>query len=541
MPELITDTCVLRYVAYNPRVPDAHAFPDDIASLKRLVHALQLQIERLKMQLARERRARFGRSSEQTQFALSQLQLTLESLAATTRPEATPPAAVQPATPAPSPVSRRPARRAFPDYLPRETIKHVAPGMSADCSCPSCGGRLRKLGEDVSEMLEYVPASFKVIRHVREKHSCVKCSTVVQAPASSRPIERGIAGPALLAHVLTAKYCDHAPLYRQTQIYARSGVTLDRSLLAQWVGASSKLLRPLVEALSRHVLSADNLHADDTPLPVLEPGRGNTRQGYLWTYVRDERPWGSGVPPAVWYQYSPNRKGEHPRRHLRRFRGVLQADAYAGFDKLYEPRRADEPASVLEAGCWAHARRKLYDIYISADSPIAAEAITRIAALYQIERQIRGHTPDERRAQRQRHAVPILASLHQWLTQTYGQVSRKSELASAIGYTLGNWDALIRYSDDGRIEIDNNAAERSLRGPVLGRKNYLFAGSDAGGERAAAIYSLVQSAHLNGLDPEHYLRHVLERIATHPINRIEELLPWRVAPSIDLPRPLAAA
>jgi transposase len=335
--------------AYNPRVPAVHAISEDLAALKRLVLELQLEIERLKGQLARERHARFGRSSERTELALSQLQLSLDAVGAVMAAAESPQVPQQQA-----PASSRARCRASsrkPAHLPRETLTYVPAALSTGCGCPNCGGRLRKLGEDVAETLEYVPATFKVVRHVREKHSCVKCSTIVQAPAPSRPIERGMAGPALLAHVLTAKYCDHAPLYRQTQIYARSGVILDRSLLAQWVGAAHRLLQPLIDAVGRHVLSADKLHADDTPLPVLEPGRGRVRRGYLWTYVRDERPWASGVPPAVWYQYSPNRRGEHPRRHLRHFRGVLQADAYSGFDRLYEAERSDELPRVQEAGC----------------------------------------------------------------------------------------------------------------------------------------------------------------------------------------------
>jgi len=524
----LTHTQKLHFRGYNPRVRDAPAYPEDVDSLKQLVLSLRLEIERLKGQLAREKRARYGRSSERTEQALAQLQLSLDAIDCAVQANEAKPAHTRPAAPASPRSQRQGSSRKLPTHLPRETVTYVPAAISGGCGCPACGGRLRKLGEDVSEVLEYVPASFKVVRHVREKHSCVKCSTIVQAPAPSRPIERGMAGPALLAHVLTAKYCDHTPLYRQSRIYARAGVELDRSLMAQWVGASHRLLQPLVDALGRHVLSAGKLHADDTPLPVLEPGRGRTRRGYLWTYVRDERPWGSGVPPAAWYQYSPNRRGEHPRRHLRRFRGVLQADAYSGFDQLYEPEQDGEPPRVQEAGCWAHARRKFYEIHVATSSPIAAEAIARIAMLYKIEQQIRGRAANERRAERQIHARPLLQSLHQWLTATYAQVSRKSDLAVAIGYTLGNWDALIRYSEDGRIDLDNNAAERSLRGPVLGRKNYLFAGSDSGGERAAAIYSLVQSAQLNGLDPEAYLCHVLQRIGTHPINRIDELLPWRI-------------
>ena len=452
---------------------DAHASPDDVDSLKRLVRELRLEVARLKGQLARERRARFGRSSERTELALTQLQLSLDAVnvamqAATGSPRRLPPSK----TPA-SPRSRcRTAARQFPAHLPRETITHVPTSLGEGCT--SCGGRLRKLGEDVSEVLEYVPASFKVVRHVREKHSCVKCAAIVQKAACSRPIERGMAGPALLAHVLTAKYCDHAPLYRQSQIYARAGVSLDRSLLAQWVGASHRLLQPLVDALARHVLIAGKLHADDTPLPVLEPGRGRTRRGYLWTYVRDERPWASGVPPAVWYQYSPNRRGEHPRRHLRRFRGVLQADAYSGFDRLYESERDGEPAPVQEAGCWAHARRKFYDIFVATSSSVAGEALVRIKLLYQIERQIRGSSAEVRRTERQGQALPILQSLHEWLTRTYAQVSRKSDLAEAIGYALGNWDALVRYCEDGRIEIGRVSdwrGKHTLRGVTVVRRS----------------------------------------------------------------------
>jgi len=416
----------------------------------------------------------------------------------------------------------KPVRRALPGHLPRQTQRHEP----KEATCPGCGGKLRKLGEDVSEVLEYLPASFFVVRHVRPKLSCTGCDCIVQAPAPSRPIERGVAGPGLLAHVLVSKYADHLPLYRQSEIYARQGVELERSTLADWVGGTSRLLEPLVEVLFRYVTAASKLHADDTPVPVLAPGNGKTKTGRLWTYVRDDRPAGDAAAPAVWFAYSPDRKGEHPEQHLRQFHGTLQADAYAGFHQLYENGR------IQEAACWAHVRRKFYELQVAHASPLATEALERIGALYAIEREIRGRPPDQRQQVRNARAKPLLESLRQWFEESLTKLSRKSDTTAAIRYALSRWEALVRYGDDGRIEIDNNAAERTLRAVALGRKNYLFAGSDAGGEHAAAIYSLIGSAKLNGLDPEAYLREVLTRIADHPITHIEELLPWQIAASL---------
>jgi transposase len=389
---------------------------------------------------------------------------------------------------------------------------------------------LRRIGEDSSETLEFVPSHWEVIREVRPKFACPHCSKLVQAEASSRPIAGGEAGPGLLAHVLVSKYADHLPLYRQSEIYARSGVELSRSTLADWVGSVSKLLAPLVEGVRRYVMSADKLHADDTPVPVLAPGLGKTKTGRLWTYVRDDRPWGASTPPAVWFAYSPDRRGEHPQQHLRDFNGDLQADAYAGFQALYETGK------VREAACWAHVRRKFYDLAEAHRSPLAREAVERINQLYAIEKSIRGRPPDERRRVREAEARPRLEALREWLEQSRVQLSRKSVTTLAVNYALGQpsdtqrrrWEALLRYTEDGRLEIDNNAAERALRAVALGRKNYLFAGSDKGGERAATIYSLLGSAKLNSLDPEAYLREVLSRIADHPITRIGELLPWNI-------------
>jgi transposase len=476
------------------------------------------EIEHLKLLLVKLHRMQFGRKSEKLQRQIEQLELRLEELEANRSEKEPNPPAPTSLLPSATPTAAKPARRALPDHLPRETRRHEP----KETACPQCQGELRKLGEDVAEVLEYVPASFRVIRHVRTKLSCAKCDCIVQAEAPSRPIERGMAGPGLLAHVLVSKYADHLPLYRQSEIYARQGVELERSTLADWVGGASKLLGPLVEALRRYVIAASKLHADDTPVPVLAPGQGRTKTGRLWTYVRDDRPAGDSAAPAVWFAYSPDRKGEHPAQHLEKFRGMLQADAYAGFNQLYENNRIEHVA------CWAHVRRHFYDLEQAHSSPVAREALERIGALYRIEEQIRGKPPEERRAVRQTQAKPLLDSLRQWCEKTLSKLSRKSDTTAAIRYALSRWDALTRFVDDGRIEIDNNAAERSLRGVVLGRKNYLFAGSDAGGERAAAIYSLIGSAKLNDLDAEAYLRKVLTRIADHPISRIEQLLPWNI-------------
>lgn len=493
--------------------PSASQASSEVGRLRQQVETLLEENAHLKLLVAKYRRLHFGQKSE----ALAQLgQLDL-GLAFEPLP-VVPASPISPTPDKPADTPRTRKRKPFPETLPRETVTHAP---AADC-CPDCGGQFKHLGEDVSEMLEYVPASFKVIRHVRPKLACSRCDHIAQAAAPARPIPRGVAGPALLAHVLVGKFCDHLPLYRQSAIYARSGLELDRALLAEWVGHCHTLLSPLVDAIRRYVLGGSKVHADDTPLPVLAPGKGRTKTARLWTYVRDDRPTGSGDPPAVWFAYSEDRKGQHPRDHLKPFRGILQADAYGGFDALYAT------GEIQEAACWAHVRRKFVDVYRAQASPIAAEAIARIAELYAVEGQIRGESSWERQVVRQTRARPLLNGLHTWLEAQSRRVSRKSGIADAIGYALNHWSALIRYAADGRIEIDNNAAERALRGVALGRKNYLFGGSDVGGERAASMYGLIGSAKLNGIDPEAYLRTVLTRIAEHPINRIDELLPWNL-------------
>ena len=475
------------------------------------------EIEHLKLLIARLQRMQLGRKSEKLERQIEQLQLKLDELE-TSRVEQT--AASATAAMATEGVTK-PGRRPLPAHLSREK-RTMVPQQVA---CPDCGGELKLLGEDVSEMLEYMRASFKVIQHIRPKLACASCDKIVQAEAPSRPIARGVAGPGLLAHVLVAKYGDHLPLYRQEEMYAREGVELDRSTLADWVGQASRLLEPLVEALRRHVMAAHKLHADDTPVPVLAPGLGKTKTGRLWTYVRDDRPAGDLTPPAVWFAYTPDHQGVHPKAHLSSFTGTLQADAYAGFAQIYESGR------IQEAGCWAHVRRKFYDLVVAHKSPVGQQALERIAELYAIEKEIRGRSPEERCKVRLERSRPLLEALKRWMEDTLGKLSRKSDTAKAVRYALVRWGALRRYVDDGRLEMDNNAAERALRAVALGRKNYLFAGSDRGGERAAAIYSLIGTAKLNRLDPESYLRTILSCIADHPINRIAELLPWNLVAS----------
>ncbi len=527
--------------------------PDDVATLRRMLIAAHeagaareaelaaakaglinktLEIEKLKVQLARLRRQQFGRSSEKIDRIIEQLELMLDELETE--------AAIGPTTDVSSATvdedesaatrKRSPGRRPLPEHLPRREIVHTP-----SCLCPACGGAMRKVGEDVSEVLDYIPGRFEVIRHIRPAFSCRACESMVQMPMPSLPIERGRPSPGLLAHILVSKYCDHTPLYRQAGIYAREGVDLDRAVMANWVGKSVWIAAPLVEAIGDHVMAAAALHGDDTPVPVLAPGAGKTKTGRLWVYLRDERPHAGPAPPAVIYRYSADRKGEHPRRHLARFRGFLHADGYAGFGPLYQAG-GGKAANVAEVFCWAHVRRKFHDLHLTG-SPLAKEALDRIGRLFDIERAANGLPPDMRRRIRQSRAVPLVEELAAFLDATLPKLSGKSELAGAIRYARSRWPALTQYLRDGHLEISNNAAERAIRPLALGRKNWIFAGSDSGGERAAAMYSLIETAKLNGLDPEAYLRDVLGRIADHPINRIAELLPW----NIDFARPRVAA
>jgi transposase len=498
------------------------------------LYAKTLQIEHLKAQLAVLRRARFGRSSEKLDREIEQLELLIgdleegaaESEARTEQADGESDDKKVSEERAKRKRSKPTGRKPLPAHLPREQVTH--PPQEA-CSC--CGGTvLRRIGDDVTEVLEYVPSSFKVVQHVRPKMSCRACETIMQAPLPSLPIERGRPGPGLLAHVAVSKYADGLPLYRQSEIYAREGVEIDRSTMAEWMGRTAALLDPLIEAIARHVRAGPVLHADDTTVPVLEPGRGQTRTGRLWAVVRDERPFAGTAPPAVYYRYSPDRRAEHAAALLGGCRGFLHADGYAGFNALFADDLKTGQPLLTEVACWAHARRHIYEVYEATASPLAKEALERIADLFAVEERINGCAPSERLAARQQDAVPLLAELRAFLEKALSQISGKSTLAKAIRYSLSRWTALTRYTTDGRLEMTNNAVERKIRPLAMARKNYLFAGSDSGGIRAAAMHTLIESARMNGLDPEAYLHDVLTRIADHPINRIGKLLPWNWQP-----------
>jgi len=474
--------------------------------------ALTQQLAVMEQQLAALRRARFGKSSEKLDANIFQMELMIEDLESTIAELESDTEHSEPKTNTP-----KQRRQPLPDSLPRETHTHSA----GDC-CQDCGQALALIGEDVSEQLEYTPASFRVIRHVRPKYRCDGCDMLVQSPAPSKPIPKSYAGPGLLAHVAVAKYCDHLPLYRQSVIYAREGVELNRSTLADWIGKVCQLLRPLDDALNRYVMDTNTLHTDDTPVPVLQPGRKTTKQGRLWGYLKDNRPAGGTSAPAVWFTYTPDRKGVWPQEHLANYKGILQADGYAGYKALYEK------GDIIEAACWAHVRRKFFEIDKVQPESFAGEVLKSISELYKIEREIKGQKPEDRKAAREARAGPLLNELKKQLRSTKSSIPKKLPLAQAIHYALVRWDALVRYTKDGSIEIDNNPIEREIRPVALGRKNYLFAGSDAGGERAAMLYSLLNTAKLNGIEPEAYLAEVLRRIADHPVNRVAELLPWNI-------------
>jgi transposase len=476
-------------------------------------------IAHLKLQIEKLNRDRYGPRSERTARLLDQLELTLEELeTAATEDEIAAEMSAAKATKVASFTRQRPSRKPFPDHLPRERV--MVPGPVA-CAC--CGGtRLSKLGEDITETLEVIPKSWKVIRHVREKFSCRACEAITQPPAPSHPIARGRAGPKLLAHVLFAKYGLHLPLNRQSDVYEREGIDLEVSTLADWVGAAAVTLMPLVDVIRDHVFAAERIHADDTTVPVL--AKGKTRVGRLWTYVRDDRPFAGPDPPAAVFFYSRDRGGEHPDQHLAGYAGLMQADAYAGFAKLYEANRKGGP--IIEAACWAHARRKFFDLARLSKAPIAVEAVKRIDVLFAIEREINGLMPQERLCVRQERSQPLIIELQTWLREQRARLSKNSDTTKAINYSLNRWEAFTRFLDDGRLCVSNNAAERELRAVALGRKNWTFAGSDDGGRRAAAIYTLIATAKLNGVDPQAWLADVLARLPDHSAKRIHELLPW---------------
>jgi transposase len=539
---------------------DLHNLPDDIEALKAALFAErdrrilaeadaaavrskasaeQALIAHLKLQIEKMKRELFGPRSERTARLLDQMELQLEELATTASEDeiAAEQAAAKARTTTVSAFTRkRPSRKPFPEHLPRERVMIAAPS-----SCACCGGsRLSKLGEDVTETLESIPRQWKVIQYVRERFSCRDCESINQAPAPFHVIARGWAGPSLLAMLVFEKFGQHQPLNRQAERYAREGVPLSLSTLADQVGACVGVLRPIYDRLQTHVLAAERLHGDDTTVPVLAKGKTDTAR--CWVYVRDDRPFGGRAPPGAVFYYSRDRSGEHPQRHLSNFAGVLQADAYGGYGKLYDPQRV--PGPITEAACWSHARRKFFvlaDVESNARrkaqgktpsviSPIALEAVQRIDALFEIERSINGLDVDQRKAARQERSAPLVAGLQTWMREERARLSRHNDVAKAMDYILKRWAAFTRFLDDGRVCFSNNAAERALRGIALGRKSWLFAGSDRGGERAAVMYSLIVTAKMNDVDPQAWLADVLARIADHPARKLNELMPWNWKP-----------
>ena len=466
-----------------------------------------LLIEKLRHQVAGQNTHRFGSKAE----GIDQLQLRLEDEEVAEAAD----------TPLEKPkqtdedTKAKPKRRPLPDHPPR--VERV---LSVGDACTDCGGALRELGRNTTDELEYVPGRFVVNQIIRPHMAWKCCEAISQAPMPSRPIEKGIPGPEFLAHVLISKYMDHLPLYRQAQIFAREGLNMDRSTLAGWVGKVAALLQPLAEAIKRYVLSGQAIFADDTPVKLLAPGNGKTKTARFWAYGRDERPWGSDAPPAAWYEFTPDRKGIRPSQHLKTYQGWMHADGYAGFEELYRS------GQIKEVACMAHIRRKFVDVFKSQGSHVAEQAIQRIAQLYAVEKEARGSPPDQRVALRQAKSTPILDDLESWLQSELPKLSGKTPLANAIRYALTRMKRLRDYLDHGFLELDNNTAERSMRGIAIGRKNYMFVGSERGGKSAAIIYTLMETAKLNNIDPQAWLTDVLTRIADHKINRIDELLPW---------------
>ena len=528
-PDALPDDVAALKAALVAAPERAAAAEAEVATVRARLSDNQVLIAHLKLQIEKLRRTIFGQRSERSQRLLDQLELQLEEAeASATEDELAAGMMATEISPVTAFTRRRPSRQPFPAHLPRERV--IVPGPMA-CAC--CGGtRLSKLGEDITETLEVIPRQWKVIQHVREKFSCRDCETISQPPAPFHVIPRGWAGPSLLAMVLFEKFGQHQPLNRQAERYAREGVPLSLSTLADQVGACAAVLQPIYERIQAHVLAGSRLHGDDTTVPVL--AKGKTDVARCWTYVRDDRPFAEPAPPATLFFYSRDRSGEHPQAHLQGWSGILQADAYGGYGKLYGSGR------ILEAGCWAHARRKFFELAdlaaaarrraqgktAAAISPLALEAVRRIDALFAIERDIHGLPADQRQAARQERSVPLVAELEVWLRQERARLSRHAEVAKAIDYLLKRWEAFTRFLTDGRICLSNNAAERALRGIALGRKAWLFAGSDRGGERAAVMYSLIGTARLNDVDQQAWLADVLGRIAGHPAHQLDQLMPW---------------
>jgi transposase len=502
---------------------------EQAANEARRAEAVLLEIEHMKMQLASLRRQRYGQSSEKLDRDIAQLEMRLEDLEETAGEQIAadpkPPELESEAGSQTTKLQRKPAgRKPLPEHLPREIVVHEP---EITCICGSCDpARLARLGDSTTEVLEKIPATLKVIRHVRPKYACRVCETVFQAPAPDLPIEKGRPGPGLLAHVAVSKYCDGLPLYRQAGILERQGIDVDRATMAQWMGHVAWWLTPLAELIGSTVMAQPVVWTDDTPIRTLAPGTGKTRQARFWCYAVDPRPYKGAGHPAAYYRYSADRKGERPRLHLEGFSGYLHADAFAGYEALYRPQ-GNKPPRITHVACMAHARRKLFEVFEKTGSPIAEEGLRRIQELYAIEADIKGKPADLRRTVRQTRSQPLLDAFNAWAMAQRRRLSGKAPLGKALQYSLSRWDALTRYVEDGRLSIDNNLSERLLRGIAVTRKNFLFLGSDKGGDRAAVIYTVIETARLNGHNPEAYLGTVLDRLARgHANNRLDELLPW---------------
>lgn len=501
-----------------------------LSDAKTRLKARDVIIEQLQRNLDKLKRSQFGRSSEKVQRQIDQLELALEDLqtdrVAEQAGESDAADDQALADDKQGKKKRSRGRQKLPAHLPRERSV-LDPGDV----CPDCGGALRLLGEDINELLDYVSARLKVLQIARLKKSCRVCATIIQEPAPSTPIQRGMAGAGLLSHILVSKFDDHVPLYRQSEMFARLGIDMPRSTLIGWTGSAIAELRPIAELIGRSTLTATHLHCDDTIIPVLAPKTGRTKKGRMWVVVRDGRPYQGSDPPAVVYFYSPDRKGKHPRAFMKGFSGVLQADGFSGFNALYKPDPKTQAVQVKEAGCWAHWRRKFYDFHQSTASPIAKEVLDRIGRLYDVERTINGKTKEQRQAVRDAKSRPLAESFKTWLETQLEKLPAKSDLTKAIRYGLSRWNAFALFLDDPAVAIDNNAAERAMRPLVIGRRNWTFAGSDRGAENAAAIMTIVETAKANDLNPQAYIADLLKRLPDHKINRLDLLLPWKCKPA----------
>ena len=532
MSETPSEIAVLR-VALAAAEARAAAAEEELTQARAVVSASDAMIRHLQLQIAKLRRKQFGHSAERYARLIEQLEMQLEDLETDLGQDRAKTDAAVAKTTVAAFERRRPARKPFPEHLPRERVVIEAP---AACTC--CGsGRIVKMGEDITETLEVIPRQWKVIQTVREKFTCRDCEKISQPPAPFHPTPRGWAGPNLLAMVLFEKFGQHQPLNRQAERYAKEGVEISLSTLADQVGACAAALQPIHDLIRTHVLGAERLHADDTTVPLM--AKGGTQTARLWTYVRDDRPFAGGAPPAALYSFSTDRRMEHPTRHLAGWTGILQADAYGGYNGVYDAAR--KPAPVLSALCWSHARRKFFELAdikaiarkgkrVAEDiSPIALEAVKRIDTIFDVEREITGLTAAVRHDARQRLVRPMVEDLHDWMRAERARMSKHNPVAKAINYMLdedGRWDAFTRFLEDGRICLTNNAAERALRGVALGRKAWLFAGSSRGGDRAAFMYSLIVTAKMNDVDPQAWLADVLARLPDMTLSRLPELLPW---------------